>query len=416
MTDWTMKHFVSLLTGAAVLLFAASCERPDPVPGGPDEALPPLTLQGVAQLFSSLPLSPDQVREVQDAVSASSEGGYDEEYMMCDLFESPGSGVGSGPDATRASSYAHPLRELIRDCLSERLRTRSGGGAEAAVEAFVSSLSASGFQLYWPYSFGWDGQTVPVITFDPESEAKANIGYERVMAADGTVTVREILVDEDLARKRPVWVVNANDDSGYLSLEQLRRQDPGWGQGGRVIIGSVLPGSAGVPTRAGGARNGAGEDFRTLILKDFTMKQHYDSWFRGASEFWVKCGSLQGFTASTEAELRLFQPTVTDFMLSVKRDQLGETLPFDAIIISDWTEQLDTFAFMIVEDDGGSQTSWKMEATVKIKSKSYGVNVEIPYNEKDDIVWRGPISSRYFEKYDGEVVHFGGVDVTFELR
>ena len=64
------------------------------------------------------------------------------------------------------------------------------------------------------------------------------------------------------------------------------------------------------------------------------MKQHYDSWFRGASEFWVKCGSVQGFTASTEAELRLYQPSVTDFMISVKRDQLGVTLPFDAVIIA----------------------------------------------------------------------------------
>jgi hypothetical protein len=146
------------------------------------------------------------------------------------------------------------------------------------------------------------------------------------------------------------------------------------------------------------------------------MKQHYDSWFRGASEFWVKCGSVQGFTASTEAELRLYQPSVTDFMISVKRDQLEQTIPFDAVIISDWTEQLDSFAFLIVEDDGGSQTSWKVDATVKVQSKSYGVTISIPYNERDDIVWRGSLSSRYFERYAGEPIHFGGVDVTFELR
>ena len=403
-----MKTSAFVFLGAAVLLCLASCERPapDPEPAGP---IPPLTLKGVAQLFSSLPLSSDHVREVRDAVSSSSEYGYDEEYMMCDLFEAPGSGVGSGAGDTRSSSYAHPLRDLIRDCLSERVRTRSSGDGDAAVDAFVEALSASGMQIYWPYSSEWDGKTMPVITFDPESAALANVGYEPVVDEAGNVTAREILVDEALARKRPVWVVNANDDSGYVSLEQLRRQDPEWGQGGRVIIGTVS-------TRAGGVRDGGPYDFRSLILKDFTMKQHYDSWFRGASEFWVKCGSVQGFTASTEAELRLYQPSVTDFMISVKRDQLEQTIPFDAVIISDWTEQLDSFAFLIVEDDGGSQTSWKVDATVKVQSKSYGVTISIPYNERDDIVWRGSLSSRYFERYAGEPIHFGGVDVTFELR
>ncbi len=125
---------------------------------------------------------------------------------------------------------------------------------------------------------------------------------------------------------------------------------------------------------------------------------------------------MQGFTATTEAELRLFQPSVTDFMVSVRRDQLGLTIPFDAVIISDWTDQLDTFAFLIVEDDGGSQTSWKVDATVKVQSKSYGVTLNIPYNERDDIVWRGSLTTRFFNKYQGEPVHFGGVDVTFEIR
>ena len=414
--DGTMKTFLIKILCAFVpfctILTAVSCERPAPEPELPPAGIPPLTLPGVAQLFSGLPLGPEQVREVRDAVLSSMAGGYDEEYMMCDLFETPGSGVGPSPGPTRSASYTHPLRDLIRENLAGRVRTRAGG--EAEVEAFITSLAASGMQIYWPYSDSWDGETMPVITFDPESEATANVGYETCTEADGTVTVRPVTVDEQMARRRPVWVINANDDSSYLSLEQLRRQDPGWGQGGRIVVGS-LPRET-VPAASPMGREAASQDFRSLVLKDFTMKQHFDSWFRGASEFWVKCGSVQGFTASTEAEMRLFQPTVTDFMISVKRDQLGVTLPFDAVIISDWTEQLDSFAFLIVEDDGGTRTSWKVDATVKVQSRSYGITLDIPYNQHDDIVWRGTLTSRYFEKYNGEVIHFGGVDVTFELR
>jgi len=405
-----MKKPVSLILSLAGPLLL-SCGQAVPVPEQPDTGLRQLSLPGVARLLSELPLTREQVEEVHDAVTASAANGYDDEYMMCDLFASPGAGVGSDGSHTRAEAYARPLRELIRTRLSERLATRSGETDTQAVDAFITSLSASGMQIYWPYAEAWDGKTLPVITFDPESEASSNLGYELKADKDGTLTVEVLTaVDEKLARKRPVWVVNANDDSGYLTLEQLRRSDPEWGKGGRVIVGSA-PSSAGtLPTRTGQDGN-----IRTLVLKEFKMKQHYDSWFRGASEFWCKCGSVQGFTASTEAELRLFSPTVTDFMISIKRDQLGVSVPFDAIVISDWTDQLDSFAFMIVEDDGGSQTSWKVEATVKVQSKSYGITINIPYNERDDIVWRGSLSSRYFENYAGKAIHFGGVDVIFEI-
>lgn len=402
-----MKKFLLLILSGAVLLGGAvSCERPSVEPAW-DGPIPPLTLRGVAELFSSLPLSSDHVREVKDAVCASASNGYDEEYMMRDLIGSPGAGVGSDGAPTRADSYAYPLRDLVRDCLSDRVRTRSGSGSgsgDAAVEAFLEALSGSGMQLYWPYSEAWDGVTMPVITFDPASKAVANVGYERVTGPDGTPVVREITVTEDLARRRPVWVVNVNDDSGYASLEILRRQDPDWGQGGRVIVGSD-PGAA---TRS--------EDFRTLVLKDLKMNDLYESWFLGAAEVMVKCGSVQGFNASTEAELRLFQPTVTDFMISVKRSQLGQTLPFDAILISDFQDELESFALLLVEDDGGTRTSWKVDATVKLQSKGYGVTLEIPYNQRDDIIWRGSLTNQYFRKYAGEVIHFGGVDVTFELQ
>ncbi len=408
-----MKTSLRFYLAGCLLLGALSCVRPTPGLDDDTTPIPPLTLSGVARLFSELPLTPDQVREVQDAVLSSSDHGYDEEYRMCDLFDSPGAGVGSEAGETRSASYAHPLRDLIRERLSQRVQTRAG--ADSEIEAFIASLSASGMQIYWPYSSAWDGETMPVITFDPESEAQTNLGYELLAAPDGSLNVREVLVSEAMAKQRPVWVVNSNDDSGYISLEQLRRQDPDWGRGGRVIVGSRPGDGVTDRTRAGDTR-GEEADFRSLILRDFTMKQQYDSWFRGASEFWVKCGSVQGFYASTEAELRLYQPTVTDFMISVKRDQMGVTLPFDAIIISEWTEQLDSFAFLIVEDDGGTVTSWKVDATVRIKSKSYGVTIDIPYNQRDDIVWRGSLTSRYFERYNGEVIHFGGVDVTFELR
>ena len=134
-----------------------------------------------------------------------------------------------------------------------------------------------------------------------------------------------------------------------------------------------------------------------------------------AAEFFVKIGSVEDFTAATEAEMQIYSPSVTDFMIVVKRKYVGQPQPFNAVLVSDWTDQLTHCALMISEDDGGTRTSWKCSAVVKIKSKSYGFEIELPINTRDDIVWRGQLSRRYILANDGAVGHFGDVDLTFEL-
>lgn len=240
---------------------------------------------------------------------------------------------------------------------------------------------------------------MPVITFDPEDGSYNNIGYRLVVEDDGSRHVEEVIVDEEMAKNVPVWVVNRNSDAGYTSLEMLRREDPQWGEGGGAII--VKPKSK--------------SSVKTLILKEFTMQRNYDSWFAGASEFFVKIGYVDDFTASTEAELKLYNPLVTDFMIVVKRNQVGIPQPFNAILMSDWSDQMQSCAFMITEDDGGTKTEWSGKAKVYVAGKSYGVEVTFPMNMRDEIVWRGELASQWFSQHDGEVWSFGDVDLTFQI-
>ena len=390
-----MKKTVILAIAAAAGALV-SCERVDVG----DPSVPPserglITLEEVAEILSTVPIGAEQMAEVRDAVGSSTENGYDEEYTMRSLFESPGTGVGETKAATKA--YGTPLRDLLRAAVEERFTTRSGAPADAS--EYIDALTSSDVQIYWPYCESWDGSSAPVITYDPRSNAESNIGYE--MAPDGSV--REIVVNEQVAQERPVWVINYNDDSAFTSLELLRRADPDWGQGGGEII-----------VRSPGTR-ASSDETKTLILRSFKMNRHYDTWFAGASEFFVKCGSVSGFKASTEAEMKLYSPTVTDFMIVVKRSQKGKVIPFNAVLISEWTSQLSSCAFLVTEDDGGTLDTWKCSAVVKYNSKSYGFEMEIPIHSRDDIVWRGQLTRSYVEKYSGETGHFGDIELVLEL-
>lgn len=359
-------------------------------------------LEEVAQILAGVPLKSSHLLEVHDAVSSSSVNGYDEEYTMRNLFASPGSGVGDDP-VRSSGAYDVPLRELI----AEQVRSRPGTKVSGMdPDGFLEALSDSDVQIYWPFSEDWDGTTFPVITFDPEDGAHNNIGYRFVVDDDGSCRTEEVVVDEEMAMKEPVWVVNRNSDARYTSLEMLRREDPDWGEGGGAIV--VNPGGRSSVTRSD-------KSLRTLVLKDFTMNRNYDSWFAGASEFFVKIGYVDDFTASTEAELRLYNPLVTDFMIVVKRKHLGVPQPFNAVLMSDWSEQMTSCAFMITEDDGGTQTDWTAKAKVFVAGKSYGVEVTLPIKTRDEIVWRGDLANSWFEKYNGEKWAFGDVELTFEI-
>lgn len=379
------------LFGAICALVAASCgheELPQPTI---DAAY--VSLEDVAVLLASLPIGTEQMEEVHDAASSSAGNGYDEEYRMRDLLANPGQGVGE-TGSTKAREYLRPMRDLLAEALA---RTKASGD-EDRTEAYLAALSLSDVQIYWPFSERWDGTALPVITYDPGDEAAVrNVGY--ALRPDGGV--EKLVVDEQMASERPVWVVNRNSDADYKSLELRRREDPSWGSGGGDIM--VLPDTK------------ADSDFKTLVLRSFKAMRQFDCWFAGGSEFFVKMGAIDDFSASTEAELRLYEPTITDFMIVVRRNQVGETLPFNAVLVSEWTKDLYSSAFMIIEDDGGTRTSWKASAVVKYNSKSYGFEMEIPLNSRDDIVWRGSLTRAYIERYDGIPCRYGDIELVLEL-
>lgn len=405
------KTIISLLTG---MLAWTACEVVDTDPD--KEIKVQLSLEEVARTFSESGFGLAQAGEVYDAVNSSSENGYDEEYLMRDLFDNPGYGVGDSMLKTESKSdgngYEKPLRELLRESLEARAsRSSVAVGVRQRetvdVDAWLDALESSDYQIYWPYSEDWDGCTLPVVTFDPGNGSEVNVGYEVKIADDGSRSIAEVIVDEEMAMARPVWVVNRNDDGNLMTPQMRDRLDPGWGGGGGEII--VRPAQASPSAVESTQRH------RMLVLRSVTMLRNYDSWFAGASECSFKVGSADGFRAATEAELKLYQPTITDFDLVLRRRQKGDEVVVNTVLVSDWTDQIENCVLLINEYDGGTQTSWKCSIVAKYNSKSFGLDVDIPYHQKDDIVWRGQLSRSYMERNSGRTGHFGEMDLVFEM-
>lgn len=389
----------------AAILLATSCVPDDLDTQFVKTPIEDISLSSMAKIISDLPIEAEHLVEVYDAVASSSSNGYDEEYMMRDLLNSPGKGVGEkGTKASR--NYQRPLRDVLAEYLSEHGLTRSGtltrSGAED-VEEILNNLSLSDMQIYWPYSENWDGETFPIITYDPGFGAETNYGYIIAQGVDGYSVVDSVLVTESLAQERPIWVINRNYDSYFTPLKQYisSQQD-------LIATSSAETESEPIDSKA--------TEGKALYIRSFKMMQHYDSWFGGASEFFIKCGAIDGFKAKTEEEIRLYSPQLTDLMVVIKRSQKGVTVPVNTLLLSEYTEQMDKMAFLITEDDGGKTESWKCNAVVKLKSKSFGFELEIPYKDRDDIVWRGQLSHSFFGDKSITTATLGGVAVVFEQK
>lgn len=358
----------------------------------------------IVDVLTSVRLDAAQLWEVHDAVSESLENGYDEEYTLRDIFSSPGSGVGNERITGKAKAdneYARPLREVFVDFYSQK--TKAPGESALTADEYLSYLQSSELQIYWPFSEEWDGHSYPVITFDPADGSDSNTGY----CMDEYGQISEIEVTEDLARQRPVWIINRNSDAAYTTIDVMRKNNPDWAAGGTVVVGPSTKASQKPPVETG--------PVKSLILKDFTMSRHYDTIFQGGSEFFVKLGSIESFTAKVIEDLEMYSPTITDFVVIVKRSQLAQPVELNTLLVSEWTSQLNSCAFMIIEDDGGKQTNWNCSATVKYNSKSYGFDMSIPYRDKDDIVWRGQLSRRFIESTSNVKGNFGDVQITFSV-
>ena len=120
-------------------------ELPETLPPAPERESSP-DWEETAELLSSLPLGTAQMEEVHHAVSASKGNGFDEEYLLADLFAAPGSGVGDrqletgGAEGKQLSSAGS--NRLGASSCPQRAAIASGHNGPAPVRPFARRKAA----------------------------------------------------------------------------------------------------------------------------------------------------------------------------------------------------------------------------------------------------------------------------------
>lgn len=184
---------LQLLTVAfAFPLLFASCEdigsNLDPIPGYEYEAVTP---EAIAEALVHLHPDKEICEEVHSAVRKAVSLGLDESYYFSEAL---------GKDSR--------ITDINRSLQSKLNSLPTGNSIK---EIFAKVVEDDDYmlhyQIYWPYSKDWDGNTMPTITFQTEAAVpqEENVGYRIVKDR-----IEEVTVNEEYAKKNPVWIINHN--------------------------------------------------------------------------------------------------------------------------------------------------------------------------------------------------------------
>ena len=208
---------------------------------------------------------------------------------------------------------------------------------EITLEELEAYLIENDMQVYWPNYEDWDGQTSPVVTFDPMNDQEENVAYRLAQGDARTGGTGTLVVDEAYAAENPTWVVNISELPGD-DVYMIPPIDDGGGGGG---------GGGGGPTCPGPPPSEPANDVSLIKLGWYKAEKNFDSWFNGGSEMYFTHPKGNPNFANPEAS----EAIVTSFYYHVHRDDVGNWLNFNQEYISNWTKEVRNQKLMIHEHD-----------------------------------------------------------------
>ncbi|MDO4715402.1 MAG: hypothetical protein Q4A44_03885 [Bacteroidales bacterium] len=398
---FNIKYYIVLLLMVGLVFHSCSQDATGAVE---ESAVPKQVvnhqMEQLARVLSQLPLSLEVLTEVHQAVVTSQDLGLEESYYFQEIL----GGEASGKIVRGASSKQSLLGKLLEKHQSQLVRS-----SNAREQVDLEELANSDVQIYWPYSEDWDGKTAPVITFVPEDDSQMwNYGF---VFQKGRIDT--IIVTEELAERRPVWVIN-KADLAYKDLPQLAM--------GELAKNNTLYASKTNKTKRLKSAQIRGEDYiYTVSVGKMMSSRQHDSFWAGGSEYYFLCGSPSNFSLIEGTNRIAFSPKITKFLVYRSRKDIRKKRWVDVNLplVDEWTDDLTEAAIMLLEEDQGRDKNWDKEVSVNFLGKKYKVSVSLPFNSEDDMLYQNVHHLNYFRstsninhKREWKLYHVDGVNWT----
>lgn len=271
-------------------------------------------------------------------------------------------------------------KSLLGELMKQYANTPDVRSGNEIVALDLSQLEESNLQIYWPYSENWDGVTPPTITFLPEDEDQEwNIGY---FVEDGEIDT--LLVDEDFAEKRPLWVINLRD----------------------TIFKEYIPEGISGENQQFAEAAAIGDPVYTTYLGKFMASEQHDAFWAGGSEFVVLVGTPSDFSVSESGRIN-FNSDIVRLPVYRSRKDIRKKRWVDLYqpIVSDWTDDIKEIAFVVVEEDQGSSANETVELSATWLGKEYKFGFSLPTRSRDDIITNRKYARSYVFSTNN---HLGG--------
>lgn len=363
-------------------------------------------MEQAAKLLAHVAADPAARTELKSLVEVT-EGPHDEAITFPHLIRPEVHGLPATAarkaKVARRGAFASAFRNLsgqTRALASANLTTSGVAG----VERF---LMRHGLQVFWPYPEKWDGQTQPVVTFDPLA-GESGTGEEAYVAyrLDEDGTLSELMVDEEYALRNPVWVVNVSE----AAPEGVVVMPVGPMEGSIAPMETPAPceeplegGGVSIACDGGGGGGGGGgttcpappatePDYDVSLIKMGYMQvtRQYDSWINGGSEIYISHPKTHvnfGNPSESTVEVSTFSHYFSRGTIDDKK-----WVPIDQQYISNWLPEVRNQKLAIHEHD--PHGPFKFSGKVNVKVPAFGVEpsaevgFEVTFKSNDPIIYQ----------------------------
>ena len=378
------KTFWGLLLAVATISCAKVEEEPLYIPKGK------VDVESVAVLISKMGVDAPICEEIFTGVTENAEWGWDETFYLDYQWNRNTKGV----------EMSSPFFQKLQDAIAHQTK---GEGSDLSMDQLLSQ----NVRIYWPYSDNWDGVTEPVITFCPDgyedlapNEDISIVGY-RLTGPDGTP--EKVMVNEDYARKNPVWVIGMNGrkqtvatkahDPGSDRMQdfQLKERivDEGGPVGGGNGGGNTGGNNGGGNNGGGNTGSGKGKTIYVWKLVSFKFLEQYDCWFLGGPDFHFEVAYPIGPGMVGEN---------MKYEFSLTRGQKDQWINVNVPLNENWTEEQRSNYLYVCEEDVNPNIKFDCELSWNIDLASWlTFKGKISYAASDEVIFSGPRDRDYVQ-------------------